>query len=390
MTERRRILFLDHAGVLGGGELSLLSIARAFRDEAEVILFEDGPFRRKLAEDGVAVSVLPMSGKLRTISRNGGLLNDAGAIPALLGHCFKVARLARSSSVIYANSQKSMIVGAIAGALSRRPVIWHLRDLMDVAHFSSGHIRLAVGVANAFVSRIIANSEATRDAFIASGGKAAKTLTVYNGIESDPFDSVDPSTSSLLRTELGVTESDLLVGCFSRLSDWKGQHVLLEAIRKHPGWHALLVGDAIFDADTPYKSMLETLASRYGMADRVHFLGFRDNVPELMAACDIVAHTSTAPEPFGRVIVEGMLSRKPVIATNAGGAVELIRDRQTGLLVPPNDAIALQGAISSLEQDAQLRATIASQGHDEAVSRFSSDRLVREVRAIVDSTRGGT
>ena len=120
------------------------------------------------------------------------------------------------------------------------------------------------------------------------------------------------------------------------------------------------------------------------MADRIHFAGFRSDVPDLMAACDIVAHSSTAPEPFGRVIVEGMLSSKPVVATNAGGASELIENGETGVLVPPNDATAMQGAFVELQQRAAYREQLAGAGRRSALERFSSDKMIQEIRGAVD------
>ncbi len=85
-----------------------------------------------------------------------------------------------------------------------------------------------------------------------------------------------------------------------------------------------------------------------GLANRAHFLGFRDDVPALMKGVDIVAHTSIAPEPFGRVVVEGMLAGKPVIAARDGGVTEIIDDGRDGLLVPSGDANALAAAIRQL------------------------------------------
>ena len=78
-----------------------------------------------------------------------------------------------------------------------------------------------------------------------------------------------------------------------------------------------------------------------GLGDRVHLVGFRDDIPDVMNAWDVVVHASVRPEPFGRVILEGMLLGKPVMATAAGGVPELIEHGRTGFLVPPGDAAAL-------------------------------------------------
>ncbi len=378
-----RILFVDHAGVLGGGELSLLTIAKAFRSGSSVVLFEDGPFRERLESAEVAVEILPVSESVRNVSRDGGILSDLRAVPGLIRQCISLARRARSYDVVYTNSQKSMVIGALAGFFARRPVVWHLRDLLDESHFSRGHIRIAIGVANTFVSLVIANSDATRETFVTAGGKPALSVTIYNGIEPDRFEGITPESRADLRKEFSIPPESTLIGSFSRLADWKGQHIILEAIRSEPDVHVLLVGDALFAADHSYKSMLTALTHRYGMIDRVHFAGFRSDVPDLMSACDIIAHSSTAPEPFGRVIVEGMLAGKPVVATNAGGAAELIESGVTGILVPPNDASAMRGAFVELKQIRAKRDQLAEGGKKAALDRFSSKRMIDEIRGAI-------
>ena len=131
------------------------------------------------------------------------------------------------------------------------------------------------------------------------------------------------------------------------LAPWKGQDVLIDALTQcSEGVHALLVGAALYGEDD-YANALHQQVERLGLSDRVHFLGFRNNVPELMAACDVITHTSTAPEPFGRVVVEAMLSKQPIIAAAGGGVVELINSGENGWLVPPSQPQALAQAIQS-------------------------------------------
>jgi glycosyltransferase involved in cell wall biosynthesis len=105
------------------------------------------------------------------------------------------------------------------------------------------------------------------------------------------------------------------------------------------------VGDALF-GEQAYAATLHARAAQPDLAGRVHFLGFRSDIPALMCSMDIIAHTSTAPEPFGLVIVEAMLARRPVIATAAGGALEIVLRQQTGLLVAPGSIAELHDALS--------------------------------------------
>ncbi len=373
-----RILFVDHVGVLGGAELSLLDIARHFKETSRVVLFEDGPFRERLARTGVAVEVLPAPGAVARVAREGGLGRDLRAVPGVLGLARRLARQARGCDVLYANSQKSMIVAAVAGLLARKPVVWHLRDLMTAHHFSRLHRGMTTCIANMLVTRVITNSQATCRAFIESGGRAGRVATVYNGIDPAPFDAIEDGQVERLRKKL-APEGMPLIGVFSRLAPWKGQHVLIEALRHAPEAHALLVGEALFGEEARYAEALRRQVRRLGLTDRVHFLGFRDDVPQLMRAVDVVVHTSTAPEPFGRVIVEGMLAEKPVVAARAGGALEIVEDGATGLLVPPGAPRLLAGALQKLLTCPGLAARLARAGHAAARSRFSMRQMLEGV-----------
>jgi glycosyltransferase involved in cell wall biosynthesis len=375
-----RVLFVDHAAVLGGAELSLLDLAGGMRERATVLLFQDGPFRERLEEAGVTAAVLPAPPALLDIRRGGRA--GAASAPSVAAHALRLVPECRRHDVVYANSQKAFAVAAFAGWIARRPVVWHLRDLLTPEHFSASHRRLVTGLARRFATRVVANSAATRDAFVAAGGPAEHVRVVYNGIDPAPFEAVDDGDAARLRAELGVGDAPL-VGVFSRLAEWKGQHHLLDALAGLPAAHALLVGDALFPGDEAYATGLRERAAQPDLAGRVHFLGFRRDVPALMRACDVVAHTSAAPEPFGRVIVEGMLARRPVVATAAGGAVELVADGRTGLLVPPGDARALRDALARLFGEPTLGARLAEAGAEEARRRFGVERMRAEVADLV-------
>ena len=342
-----RTLFLDHAAVRGGAELYLLDLARAFPDRSATLLFENGPFLTDLRAHGLNASVVPAPPAFLGVRKQGTLLDMLRAVPGVLSLSLRVARRARDYDVLFANSQKAFLIACGAGVLARRPVVWNLHDMLTARHFSAGNRRLVVTLANTVAAHVVANSEATRQAFCDEGGRADRVSVVYNGIDPTPFEQA-PDLSAALRHERGIPASAPIVGVFSRLAPWKGQHVLLDALPHVPNLHAILVGDALFSGDGDYVATLDDMAEALGVADRVHRLGFRTDVPALMRACDVIAHTSVAPEPFGRVIVEGMLAERPVVATRAGGAREIVEDGVTGHLVPPDDPDALARVLRHL------------------------------------------
>ena len=372
-----RILFLDHSAALGGAELYLLDLAPAFAPPGEVLLLEEGPFYEKLRAAGIPADVIAAPEAVRRVAREAGPFRALRAVPGLLRLAWRVARKARAFDLIYANSQKALVVGSLAAQMARRPLVWNLHDVLTTEHFSAMNIRLAVTLANRFARLVIANSEASKAAFLEAGGRVP-VVVVHNGIDVERFAAVDSEQVVALRQKLGLRDGPV-VGLFSRLAPWKGQHVLLEALAELPDVQAILVGEALFQDEQLYAEQLRKRAAQPDLEGRVHFLGFRDDVPVLMQLVDVVVHTSVAPEPFGRVIVEGMLARRPVIATRGGGAVEIVRDGETGLLVQPGDAQALAAAIQHLLKHPDLARQLAEAGSQDARHRFSIEAMRKGV-----------
>lgn len=378
------MLFIDHAGVLGGAELYLLDIVRPFKQTSHVVLFENGPFEDRLRETDISVEVVSASSTFLNVKKSGAWRAALAAFPGLLTLTLQVARRATDYQVLFANSQKSLIIAGLAGTLTRRPVIWNLHDLLTTDHFSYVNRKVAVFFANCFADRVIANSQATQQAFFQSGGHLGKTEVVYNGIDPHPFALENSASASSILTSLGVPDHAPLVGVFSRLAPWKGQHVLIDALVHMPNVHALLVGDALFRADASYEETLRHRANRQGVSDRVHFLGFRSDVPRLMNLVDIVLHTSVTPEPFGRVIVEGMLAGKPVIATRAGGAVEIVREPDTGILIPRDDPSALAKAIQAVLGAPSTAKAMGRSARAYARKHFGIEQMQNAVQRIIE------
>lgn len=372
-------MYVDQTGQLGGGELSLLDVLRTSSLPAEITLFTEGPFRKALDGIGIRVHVLS-DGAVAKIRRQVSIGSVLRAVPQLTKMCHDLRRLAIGFDVLYANSQKAFLVTSIA---KRRDqvLVWHLRDMLTASHFSSMARRIAVFMGNHVASVVIANSQATADSFVASGGRAELIRVIYNGIDVDPFDRVEDRMVSEFRERQGLS-GKFVVGVFGRISPWKGQLVLLESAARLMDIHVMVVGDVLF-SEGSYKEKLQKRAAEPDLQGRVHFLGFRDDIPLLMKAVDVVAHTSTSPEPFGRVIVEAMLAGRPVVATRAGGAVEILVEDVTGLLVTPGSVPELEAALLRLQSEPGLRERMVVAGKQSAQNRFSVQAMADRIQDLL-------
>ncbi|HBE16147.1 MAG TPA: glycosyltransferase family 1 protein [Cyanobacteria bacterium UBA11149] len=374
-----KILFLDQSGKLGGAELSLIDVAQPYRETCLVCLFSDGHFRELLEEKNIPVEVIAT--QPIKVSKESGIIESLKGFTSLFPLIVKIANIAANYDLIYANTQKALVVSAFASFFSRRPLVYHLRDILSPDHFSRTNRQVAVTLANQFASLVIANSQATQNAFIAAGGRKKITEFVYNGFNPEKYIASQDKITQI-RQELGLNNK-FIVGHFSRISPWKGQDILLEAIAKCPSdVTAIFVGDALFGEDD-YVAYLHQQVDALNLQDRVKFLGFRSDIVPLMSACNLIAHTSTAPEPFGRVIVEAMLCGTPIVAAAAGGAIELVENEKTGWLFSPGNSQQLADIIMTCRDRKEQAKLIANRALIQARQRFDLNVTNQQIARLL-------
>jgi glycosyltransferase involved in cell wall biosynthesis len=372
-----KILFLDQSGNIGGAERSLLDIVRHYRSECRVVLFQDGAYRKLLEEEQISVQVLSSSDEELQFHRDSPAFLSILSIGLLTRLIAKTVYLSRSYDLIYANTPKAFVVGAFASCFSRRPLVYHLRDLLTREHFSSANIKIIVTLANRLASLVIANSCATQAAFIQAGGRSNLVKVVYNGFDVEQYQKPYPEGRSQR------DDREFVVGNFSRLSPWKGQHILLDALTYCPEpVTAWFVGDALF-GEQCYVEELHQKIEQLNLSQRVKFWGFRHDTPQLMKACHLVAHTSTAPEPFGRVIAEAMLCGTPVVATAGGGVSELVSHGRTGWLIPPGDPMKLAEIINYCYSHSDELDNIVTQAQAQSRKFFQLPQMLQQLEYLL-------
>ncbi len=377
-----RTAFLDQSGQLGGAELMLLDIATRFGRRGETILFQEGPFAEALRGRGLTCHVEPLSERVAGQTREAGWMTALQAFPDLARQSGRLCERMGGFDVVYTNTPKALLLGMLAARRARVPLVHHLHDIIDGSHFSRLNRRLLVTAANRAV-RVIANSNATTEAFVDAGGQRDLVRVIPNGFEVSRFESPAVEETGALRTSLRISDS-WAAGVIGRLAPWKGQAVFLSALAKQPDAHGVVVGSALFtEEDRAYEVSLRERAASADLDGRVRFLGFREDVVELMFAMDAIVHCSTSPEPFGRVIVEAMLCGKPVIAAAAGGAAEIVEDGVTGFLTPPGDVDALAERLAELQKHPDQAREMGERGRVVARERYELEAVLAQTEEVV-------
>lgn len=378
-----KILFLDHTGQIGGAELFLLEIAQQYRD-CLVVTFEEGPFVEALREAGVSVKCFEAR-DIERFRRTSGIDVALSLAPSLLALLKEITNISADFDLIYANSKKAAPLALVAGQLARKPVFVHIHDILDKRYFSWWSRNLFVSMTNLMAKMVVANSTATAQAFVELGGAKRKLEIVNNGFDPQKFVEENPDDLAKLRLELGLSNGPIL-GCIGRISEGKGQHVLLEALATLPAnVQVLLVGSAPF-GEEGYLEVLKEQAKSPALTSRVKFAGFRTDVPALINLCDLIIHPAIHPEAFGRSLVEAQLAKRPVIATNIGGIGEIITDRETGLLCKSDDVDDLTNRINELLDDRILREKLVSQGYESATRKFGMQETFKQFDDVISKT----
>lgn len=393
---RPHVLFLDHTGKMGGAEFSLIGLVQNLPVLSRVTLLSHGPLLEKLRESDISVGVLEKAESLVSLGSETSMaarLWAARRMPLLV---WRLARQAGVHNLIYVNTKKALLFGIISAWITGKPLIWHQRDEMRSPASLPLRARLSekllVSLINRHVERIISVSQACADAFIAAGGRKDLPVVIHNGIDPACYTMV--IDRSKIRARAGLPANALILGCFGRLTFWKGQSDLIKALSMLPDVHLALIGGTAL-GERGYETKLRTQAEHLQIADRVHFMGHCDNIPELMQAMDVIVHPANAFDPCPRVVIETLHSAVPLIATAVGGIPELVEDGKSGLLVPPSNPKAIVKAILLILSDSTLSEYLSREGRCRALKFFTINRVIaevnREIRAVVcKNGLGGT
>ena len=372
-----RVLYLHNPYFIGGGEMSLIQLLGALDRSRCKPYFLSAPYQPFL--DELAALDVPVA------------LSEFPPIrPQRIGVIHRCLSAIRSAvhkwdvDILHGNAPRVNFLTSLASRGLPVKVVYHARNLL----LESDWIDLDYWFS--WVSDgIICNSHAIQERFRRWGPFTPRTCVVLSGVDLETFHPNLPQRAC--RESLGLPEGVLVVGTVGRLHPIKGHDTFLLAarhiVRERNDVHFLIAGEDI-SPNRSWEARLRTLTRDLGLEDRVHFTGFRRDVPQVMGAMDCFVLASTR-EPSGRVTQEAMACGLPVVATRSGGNVELIEDGTTGYLVPTQDPEAMALRLLELLADPNLRAAIGRAGRAWAEAHFGADTHAQRVLSCYEAILTG-
>jgi len=388
-----RVLAIDHTAGLAGGEVALARLLEELnrdRHDPRVLVLTDGPLVARLRAASIPTVVLPASQALTEAGR-GEAASSPLRLAANAGRTvLLVPRLARAirgsgADLVVANTLKAAVLTALAAPLAGRRWVWHLHDRLAPDYLPAPLVTALRLVARVGPRLVVANSVATRRTLPVLPDE--RVVVAYPAVPaSTPLPPLPPATPTF--------------GLLGRIAPTKGQREFVQAAAilagDVPEARFVVLGDAMFN-DHDFAEEVRALPASLGIDGAVRFAGWIDEPAEAIRSLTALVHASPVPEPFGQVVIEGMLAGIPIIATAAGGVPEIVDPDgagttlaegviQTpfGLLVRPGDAAALARAMRHVAEHPDQAGDAAVRARAMAQERFDIAATARTVQDAWD------
>ncbi len=364
------ILHTESSGVLGGQELRILAEARGMtaRGHRVILVLPHGSELRPLAERaGIPVEPLVFT-RLRYVP--------------LIADFLRLFRRHAPDIVNTHGSLDSWTAPIAARMAPVRPIVIRTRHKSIPVSRTRRHRLLYRKLPDG----IITTGRAVREHLMTQFDlDARKVVSIPTGVDLDRFQ--PGRTGGLVRKELGVQDEKPLVGTLAFLRRYKGVDDFVVAAelvsRSHPTVRFVVVGDG------PDRPQLEARIRAMKLTDRCLLTGHRDDVPAVLADLDVFALASREGEGLPQALTQAMAMKRPVVATTVGGIPEVVRDGETGLLVPPREPSRLAAAIETLLTDRLLAEKLGQKAHALIRKRYSSKQMLDETESFYHRMRRG-
>lgn len=335
-----RLLTISPISEIGGSDITLIRLLRNL-DKSEYEILHLMPYTGVLIDEfrnsGAKVEIIDMP-RIRLFKNP---LKYIIVLLKLFPTVFKIKSLIEDCKIdIVCTFSMSSLYGALAAKLAKRPHVLIANEYLFIFRLVSRYFYL-------ISEKIICCSNLVSNMF----KKSDKIMVIPPGIDLHEFSG--QINGEKIRQELGVSGN--LVSMVTRLAAWKGVEIFIKAASHVKGDTKFVIFAQLVMGRERYLVELEAMIEKFGLKDRVLIkAGGNKNIPQVMAASDIMVHASLRPEPFGLVIIEAMAMQKPVIASKLGAPLEIITDGLDGKLIEPGNPEILAAAISSLLENHEM------------------------------------
>jgi glycosyltransferase involved in cell wall biosynthesis len=359
-----RVLYLSHGYAVGGAEEMVLNLVRHLPPQFEpavVAIHEAGPIGEEIQRTGVPFKSLGLTpGVLRPF--------DLLRLRDFLQEC--------EPQIVHTFLLTGSLYGRFAAMMARVPIV--IGTEVNIYERKRGLHALAERWLMRDTDAVVASAESVRDYYIRQvHADPAKVEVIYNAVDWSQLETT--VTREEMRASLDLPPGVPAIGIIARLTEQKGHQVLFDALTRADLAHAHLVvvgGGELQDT-------LSRRVAELGMTSRVHFLGPRRDLGNILSAIDVFTMPSYW-EGLPLSLVLAMGAGLPVVATAVAGIPEVVHDGATGLLVPPGDSTALAGALARVVNDDTTRVLLGQAARAFVRPRFGVDRYVQSVTSLYE------
>jgi len=372
---------------MGGAEFSLLELVAHLRGayEFHLIVPGEGPLKKRAELAGATVWVLPwpeaiertgetgkLPGPVRVLRFAASMRSFAGQLSDLLDEIVP--------SVLVTNAAKAHVIGALARKGKDVPLIWYMRDGLEERAISRKLLKLL----SRRCDLAVCISQYVASQFRKYVSESVPASVVYNIVDVGRF-----RPGALAPADLRKTPDEIWYGIVGAITPLKGHDVFLDAAEKVlaqlPTAMFVVVGNNpyVTEEGLRYEESLRRRVENSALRERVKFVGFRNDIPNVLAQIDVLVQPNRGPEGLGRSVLEAMACGVPVIAVNKWGPAELIDDSRSGLLFPPLDTRQLTAHMLTLGESGLLRRTMGRRGHDWIQQNLVASELAEKFDRIL-------
>ena len=362
----------------GSGKI-ILQVLRLYRKEGLypiVLLTNFGPLQAILEQEGFPVYVQNLGILRRKYVNPTGLLNRLSK--NLKAYRFLTELHQKYQFELVYSNTLAVIVGAYWAKRRQIPHIWHIHEILPGP---GPLVKMLASLLDQSTPNPIAVSQAVANHWQPLL-KKSKVEVIHNGIPYVSFLENYPTA----KIDLGLPDSCFLIGMIGRINPGKGQLFFLELAdmlsKKYSNTHFVLVGDPF----PGYEPILEEIRKEIRdkrLEARVSYLGFREDIPKVMAALDVFVLPSILPDSFPTVILEAMAAGKPVVATRSGGASEMVLDGETGFLIPIGNVEKGVEALEKFIRNPEFGQTMGQEGRNRVLSEYSLEAFEEKIKTLL-------